>query len=92
MHKLNGYFQISLAVSRIGRLILPHSLDDVLTFSHRNGGHRDVTMTFTSQIKAPFSDILDKFTDLPATVRSCQVPAASTSSFLPRGITALARP
>jgi hypothetical protein len=49
-------------------------------------------MTFTSQIKAPFSDILDKFTDLPATVRWCQVPAASTSSFLPRGITALARP
>jgi hypothetical protein len=35
MHKLNGYFQISLAVSRIVRLILPHSLDDVLSYSHR---------------------------------------------------------
>jgi hypothetical protein len=41
MHKLNGYFQISLAVSRIGRLILPHSLDDVLSFSHRTGLSED---------------------------------------------------
>jgi hypothetical protein len=35
MHKLKRYFQISLAVSRIVRLILPHSLDDVLSYSYR---------------------------------------------------------
>jgi hypothetical protein len=41
MHKLKGYFQISLAVSRIVRLILPHSLDDVLSYSYRTGLSED---------------------------------------------------
>jgi hypothetical protein len=41
MHKLKRYFQISLAVSRIVRLILPRSLDDVLSYSHRTGLSED---------------------------------------------------
>jgi hypothetical protein len=124
MHKLKRYFQISLAVSRIVRLILPHSLDDVLSYSYRarlpedpaqgsmlnkgqehcHGGrassadqkrryrHRGVAMTYTSQIKAPFSDIFDKFTDLAATMRSIYhffgspVATAANVLFDPRAV------
>jgi len=49
-------------------------------------------MTCTSQIKALFSDILDKFIDLPATMRSINhffgsaVPAAANVLFDPRAM------
>jgi hypothetical protein len=64
-------------------------------------------MTYTSQIKAPFSDIFDKFTDLAATMRSDQARQVSLGAsdcspskppgggvnfvILPRGIAALMR-